>query len=55
MCDKFSIQNGLKKETLFSPLFFTFALKYAKRSAQENPEGLKLYKTHHLLIYANDV
>jgi hypothetical protein len=30
-------------------------LKNAKRNAQENPEGLKLYKTHHLLICVNDV
>jgi enhancing lycopene biosynthesis protein 2 len=44
-----SISNAL------SPLIFNFALGYAIGRVQETQEGLKLYGTHRLLAYADDV
>jgi hypothetical protein len=51
----FPIQNGLKQGDASSPLFFNFALEYAIRKVLKNQVGLKLYGTHQLLTYADDL
>jgi hypothetical protein len=53
--DRFYIKNGLKKGHALLPLLLNFALDYAIPGVQADQEGLKLYDTHQLLLYANDV
>jgi hypothetical protein len=53
LSDKFHIQTGLKEGDALSPLFFNVAVQSAIRKVQENQVGLKLNRTHQLLIYAD--
>jgi len=54
MSDTFPAQNGLKLGDASSPLpDFTF--EYAIRKEQVNQNGLKLNRTHQLLVYTDDI
>jgi hypothetical protein len=49
------IRNGLKQGDALSPLLFNFDVEYALRRVQVKPDGLKLYGTHQLQVYADNV
>ena len=55
LSDMFPIRNGLKRGDALSPLIFNIALVYAIRRVQLNQDGLKLYGTHQLVVYVDDV
>jgi len=40
---------------LLLPLLFNFAFEYTIRGVQGNQEGLKLNRTHQLLVYVDNV
>jgi len=51
----FPIRNGLKQGDALSLLLFNFASANTIRRVQVNQDGLKLYGTYQLLVYADDV
>ena len=51
----FPIMNGLKQGDGLSPLLFNFALECAITRVQVIQDGLKLNRTHQLLVYVDDV
>jgi len=55
LSDLFPIRNGLKQGDGLLPLLFNFALEYTIRRVQVNQDGLKLYGTHQLMVYADIV
>jgi hypothetical protein len=55
LSDSIPIQNGLTHGDDLSPLLSKFGLEYAITKFQENQVGLKLIRTHQLLICADVV
>jgi hypothetical protein len=55
LCNNFPLLNGLKQGDDLSPLLFNFSLEYATRKGPENEVGLKLIRTHQLLVYSDIV
>jgi len=55
LSDMFPIKNGMKERNSLSSLLFNIAIEYAIRRVQVNQDGLKLYGTRQLLVYADGV
>ena len=55
LSDMLPIRNGLKQRDSLSPFLFNFALEYTITRVQATQDGLKLTRTHQLLVYAYDV
>jgi hypothetical protein len=55
LSDTIPIQNRLENGGALLPLLYSFALEYTIIKIQENQVGLKLNKTHQLLVYDDDV
>jgi hypothetical protein len=55
MPDMFPIRNGLKQGDAPMPLLFNFTLECIIRKVRVNLDGLKLYGTHQLLVYVDNV
>jgi len=51
----FPIRNGLKQGDALSPLSFNFALEYVIKKVQVNHVGLKLNRTHQLLVFGDGI
>jgi hypothetical protein len=51
LSDIFAIQNGLEQGDALWPLLYNSAI----RKVQGNQVGLKLYRTHKLLFYVDDI
>jgi hypothetical protein len=53
--DMFPDKNSLKEGDALSQLLFNFAVECAIRRVNVSLDGLKLNKTHQLLVYADGV
>jgi len=53
LSDMFPTKNGLIQEDALKPLVFNFALDYAIRRVQVNPDNLKLNGKAQVLVYAD--
>jgi hypothetical protein len=53
--DTFPTQYVYNKVDALSSLIFKFILEYAIRMVLENQVGLKLNRTHQMLVYADDI
>ena len=54
LSDMLPIKNDLNQGDTLWPKLFNFPLEYTIRWVQVNQNGLKLYGTHQLLVYADD-
>ena len=55
LCLHVSCKNGVKQGDVLLPFLLNFALECAIRKVQADKEGLKLFGTHQLLFYDDDL